>query len=131
MLSSITEFFGQRAYGKQFVTLFEQIAQTITGEYIQEIYDYIDNCGAPPTFGDIMTKVKALSTELTMRAEWMRDNYKENKGYRSIKLTTGCKRVIKNSVDAYLRQVKSINSISRTQHRADVENRNYNLELYS
>lgn len=115
MLSSITEFFGQRIYGKQFQDLFEQMARTITSEYIQEIYDRIEASGAPPSFEEIMEKVKALSTDLTLRAEWIRDNYKEGRGYRSIKLTTGCKRIIKYSVNEYLKQTKSVNAIKMQQ----------------
>ncbi len=115
MLASISEFFGQRVYGKQFQDLFEQMAKTITREYIQEIYNHIENYGVPPSFEEMMEKVKALTTELTMRAEWIREDYKEGRGYRSIKLTTGCKRIIKNSINEYLRQSKTITAIRVNQ----------------
>ena len=111
MLSSVTEFFGQRIYGKHFQDLFEQMANTITREYIQEIYNYIETYGVPPSFEQTVEKVKALTTELTMRAEWIREDYKEGRGYRSIKLTTGCKRVIKSCVNEYLRQSKTVSSL--------------------
>ncbi len=111
MLTTITDFLHQRVYGKQYQDLFERISNTITGEYIEDMYSYIEKNGTPPSFEEIMHKVKALSTELTMRAEWIRENYKEGKGYRSIKLTTGCKRIIKKAVEEYMRQAKSVHAI--------------------
>jgi len=111
MLTTITDFWQQKVYGKYYQELFEEISKTITSEYIQDMYTYIDKHDTPPSFEEVMRKVKTLSTELTMRAEWIRENYKEGKGYRSIKLTTGCKRIIKKSLDDYLRQAKSIYAI--------------------
>jgi hypothetical protein len=112
---SITDFFNQRIFGRQFQDLFEQMAKTITREYIQEIYDHIEANGTAPSFEYIMGKVKALTTELTMRAEWIREDYREGRGHKSIKLTTGCKRIIKTSVDEYLRQSKTVMSIRPQQ----------------
>lgn len=130
MLSSIKNYFEDQINGVKFVDLFQQIASTITGEYINDIYISIEESGFPPSFEDIMHKVNTLTTELTMRAEWMRDNYKEGKGYRSIKLTTGCKRIIKQSIDEYLRQVKSIQSIRKMQHSAAARNHSlYSTQL--
>lgn len=111
MLTTITDFLNQRVYGKHYQDLFEEISKTITGEYIEDMYIYIDKTGTPPSFEETMRKVKTLSTELTMRAEWIRENYKEGKGYRSIKLTTGCKRVIKRALEEYMRQAKSVHAI--------------------
>jgi hypothetical protein len=111
MLTTITDFWNQRVYGKHYQDLFQEISNTITGEYIEDIFLYIEKNGAPPSFEEIMRKVKTLSTELTMRAEWIRENYKEGKGYRSIKLTTGCKRIIKKAMEEYMRQAKSVHAI--------------------
>lgn len=113
MFSSVSDFFGKRTFTKQFEELFDEIASTITSEYIQENYNHIHNYGVPISFEEAMVKVNALTNELTLRAEWIREDYKIGKGYKSVRLTTGCKRIIKRSVNDYLRQLKSVKAISR------------------
>lgn len=121
MISSVTEIFNRQIYGRKFLSVFERIAYTITREYIEDIHIHIDKFGCPPSFEERMSKVKALTNELTMRAKWIRDEYKEGKGYRSVKLTTGCKRIVKKSVNDYLTQVKYIDSISKSKaERANI-----------
>lgn len=115
MISSVTEIFNRQIYGRKFLAVFERIAYTITGEYIEDIHIHLDKYGCPPSFEERMSKVRALTNELTMRAKWIRDEYKEGKGYRSVKLTTGCKRIIKKSVNDYLTQIKYLDSISRSK----------------
>jgi hypothetical protein len=113
MLLSPSVFFAKRTFTKQYHELFEEMAHTITTEYIQENYDHIHRSGVPFSFEEVMGKVSALNNELTLKAEWIREDYKEGKGYRSTKLTTGCKRIIKRSVENYLRQLKCLKAISR------------------
>ena len=48
MLSSIKNYFEDQINGVKFVDLFQQIASTITGEYINDIYISIEESGFPP-----------------------------------------------------------------------------------
>lgn len=110
-MMTITEFFSNRAYGRQFLQLFDQMAATITEEYVQDVIRFVDTNGFSPSFEELMQRVKALSDELSMRATWIREDYREDRGRRSLKLTTGCKRIIKRSIDEYLTRSKTIMSI--------------------
>ena len=115
MLSPLKKYFQDKVNGKEFLSLFEKMAYTITNEYINSIYNEIEHSGFPPPMKRTLHDIEMLTTELTMKAEWMRDNYKEGKGYRSIKLTTGCKRIIKHSVNRYLTQVNTVNTINESK----------------
>lgn len=68
MIPAITEFFSNRAYGRQFLQLFEQMANTIIDEYIQDIVTSIQENGYSPSFEELMQKVKTLNDDLVMRA---------------------------------------------------------------
>lgn len=114
MLLSINNYLESKVNSQKFLQLFDQMATTITGEYISRIHNHIEHYGSPPSFNEVMHDVDSLSNELKLKAEWMRDNYKENKGRRSISLTTGCKRIIKKSVAHYITQVKTISTISHS-----------------
>jgi len=111
MIPSITEFFSNRAYGRQFLQLFEQMAHTILEEYVDDVKKFVDQNGYSPSFEELMARVKALSDDLTMRAAWIREDYHEDRGRKSIKLTTGCKRVIHKTVEEYLRRSKAVIAI--------------------
>lgn len=115
MIPTISEFFNNRAYGRQFLQLFEQMARTITEEYIQDIVNFIETNGSSPSFEELMQRVRSLNDELMMRATWIREDYREDRGRRSIKLTTGCKRIIKASVAEFLTRSKTITSIRHQQ----------------
>lgn len=128
MISSVTEIFSKQVYGRKLLSVFERIAYTLTCEYIQDAHDHIEQYGCPPSFEEKIRKVKALTNDLTMRASWIRDEYKDGKGYRSIRLTTGCKRVTKRSVNEYLRQVKYLDAINSSRNKAPLE-QNYGLYL--
>lgn len=111
MMNSISEFFNNRTYGRQFLQIFEQMAVTITEEYVQDVIRFVEVHGFSPSFEELMQKVKALNDDLSMRATWIREDYREDRGRRSIKLTTGCKRIISRSVQEYLTRSKTIASI--------------------
>lgn len=104
----ISDFFSNRSYSKQFLNLFEQMARTITNEYAQEIKCFIETNGYNPSFEELMQRMKALEQELTLRANWIREDYAQEKGRKSVKLTTGCKRVVKNALNDFLNQAKGI-----------------------
>ncbi|MBL7681738.1 MAG: hypothetical protein JNK00_00135 [Flavipsychrobacter sp.] len=115
MISAATDFFSNRMYGRQYQSLFERMAATITKEYIDQLHIHIEKYGCPPTFNDILSRVSALTNELKLKATWIREDYREGSGYRSVKLTTGCKRIIKSSVEQYLTQSKILSSIRLQQ----------------
>jgi len=103
MLSQIPNLFG-----KQSLTLFSQIAETITTEYVEDITKGIIEKGYAPSFEELMHKVKALNNELSLKVVWLRDNYKIERGRKSARLTRGCKKIINRSVDDFLRTVKLV-----------------------
>jgi len=115
MIPAITEFFSNRAYGRQFLQLFEQMANTIIDEYIQDIVTSIQENGYSPSFEELMQKVKTLNDDLVMRAAWIREDYHMDRGRKSVKLTTGCKKIIARAIEEYLRRSKAIIAI-RHQH---------------
>lgn len=115
MIPAITEFFSNRAYGRQFLQLFEQMANTIIDEYIQDIVTSIQENGYSPSFEELMQKVKTLNDDLVMRAAWIREDYHMDCGRKSVKLTTGCKKIIARAIEEYLRRSKAIIAI-RHQH---------------
>ncbi len=118
MIPAITDFFSQRVYGKQFLDLFEQMAYTITNEYVQDVFNAIETTGCTPSFEELMEKIKALTNELTMRATWIREDYKEGKGRRSVKLTMGCKKIINKYVEEYMRRTKTLLAIRNQELHA-------------
>jgi len=119
MIPAITEFFSNRAYGRQFLQLFEEMACTITDEYVQDMMNFIQANGYSPSFEELMQRMKALNDDLCMRAAWIKEDYREDRGRRSIKLTTGCKRIINKAVEEYLRRSKAIITI-KSQNVANI-----------
>ena len=115
MAHPISTFFTNRAYGRQFLQVFEQMAASIVEEYVQEIVRFMQENGYSPSFEELMQKVKALNDDLIMRAAWIREDYREDRGRRSVKLTTGCKKVINKAVEEYLRRSKAIIAIRQQQ----------------
>ena len=118
-MSSLSDFFSQRIVGRQYLRMFENQARTITNEYIEDAYLFVKKHGYSPSFSYIMEKMQALTNELTLRAQWMRDEYKEGRGGKaSIKLTTSCKRVMKGCIAEYLNVTKTLNNINVMTHGA-------------
>lgn len=113
MNTQLMNVFNHQITGQRFLDIFEDIARTITDEYEREIIDFIANCGYPPSFGELFERLKALNAELNIHADNVLNDYSDNKGHRSIRLTTGCKRIIKVSVTKYLRQLKTILNTER------------------
>ena len=112
-MSTLSQFFYPRLAGKEYLSKFEAIAFTITNEYIDDVYKFVRDHGYAPVFGDTLEKMQSLTNELTVRAQWMRDEYKEGRGGKaSITLTTSCKRVIKGCVADYLQAAKNLRYIS-------------------
>ena len=103
MLKTISSLFG-----RQSLDLFRQMAATITSEYIEDISNQIINNGVDPSFEDLLQKIKALNNELALKAVWLKDNYNNERGRKSTRLTNGCKKIIKLSNDDFLRTVKVI-----------------------
>ena len=95
-------------FGRQSLDLFRQMAATITSEYIEDISNKITKEGVDPSFEDLLQKIKALNNELALKAVWLKDNYNNERGRKSTRLTNGCKKIIKMSNDDFLRTVKVI-----------------------
>ena len=95
-------------YGKHLLERFQLIANTITNEYIEDFYQHLLVHDTVPTFEDLMQKTKMLQDDLTYRLTWVREDYKEERGRHSPRLTKGCKRIISTSVQHYISVVKNI-----------------------
>lgn len=96
------------------------MAWTYTNDRIEELYSSVADSNVPLSFSDISTKAAAFNNELIHKATWIRDDYKENKGYSSPKLTRGCKKVISKCVKEYLRalELACTNNQSPTSQKA-------------
>lgn len=110
MQSKIRELFRGRIYGTEFLKLYEDMAQTYTQEAIMRVHQNITDRTVPISFPEINQMVASFNNELINRATWIREDYKENQGYSSPKLTRGCKKIIANCVNDYLRAVQLANS---------------------
>lgn len=109
MQSKIRELFRSRIYGAEFLKLYEDMARTYTGDCIEEVHADVAERVTPLSFSEISTKVAAFNNELINRATWIREDYKENQGYSSPKLTRGCKKIITQCVNDYLRALQLAN----------------------
>ncbi|MCB0700261.1 MAG: hypothetical protein H6551_06950 [Chitinophagales bacterium] len=120
MHPKIREIFKNRIYGDEFLKLYEDMAWTYTNDRIEELYSSVADSNVPLSFSDISTKAAAFNNELIHKATWIRDDYKENKGYSSPKLTRGCKKVISKCVKEYLRalELACTNNQSPTSQKA-------------
>ncbi|HEY9177717.1 MAG TPA: hypothetical protein VIN07_08510 [Flavipsychrobacter sp.] len=109
MHPKILELFGNRIYGAEFLKLYEDMACTYTNDCIERLYNEAAQRDTPLSFSEISTRVAAFNNELINRATWIREDYKENKGYSSPKLTRGCKKIISRCVKEYLRSLQLAN----------------------
>ena len=100
---------------RQFLKLFEDIAETITNEYIEEASQAMQRSGSEMSFEQIMKQVDLLHQELTLKAAWCRDSYKEAKGRPSANLPRSCKKIIKRCLTNYIFRVKTLISIGVTR----------------
>lgn len=109
----IKEIFNSRIYSRQFLELYESMAKAYTGDCIEELYDTLNDSYGPISFAEMNARVAAFNNELINRATWIREDYKDNKGYASPGLTRGCKKIISQCVNDYLRALQLAN---RTTH---------------
>lgn len=120
IFSNITDYLkGQRP----FLDMFGKLAENVTNSYVAEVYTKIEETGITPSFDELMNKVRELHDDLTRRAVWIREDYKEDRGRRSPRFTKGCKKIIDKSTQDFLRTVKLIlsrrnNSYSQPYMRA-------------
>lgn len=113
MFGNITEYLkGQRP----FLDMFTKLAENVTNAYVAEVYAQIEETGITPSFEELMDKVRVLHDDLTRRAVWIREDYKEDRGRRSPRFTKGCKRIIDKSTQDFLRTVKLILSRRNNSH---------------
>jgi hypothetical protein len=87
---------------------------------VAEVYAKIEETGITPSFDELMDKVRELHDDLSRRAIWIREDYKEDRGRRSPRFTKGCKRIIDKSTQDFLCTVKLVlrhrnNSYSQLQ----------------
>jgi hypothetical protein len=115
MHPKILELFGNRIYGAEFLKLYEDMANTYTGDCIEQLYEEASLREVPLSFTEISARVASFNNELINRATWIRDDYKENKGYSSPKLTRGCKKIISRCVKDYLRAMQLANRTTTFQ----------------
>jgi len=106
MNSYISDAFNQQTNGARLLRVFENMASTITREYEKEINEFIDRNGYAPSFVELFEKFKGLNADLNAKASLILNDYRESKGHKSIQLTTGCKRIMRNSVNEFLQHVK-------------------------
>lgn len=105
IISDITNYLkGQRP----FLDMFRKLAENVTNAYVAEVYAGIEETGVTPSFDELMNKVRELHDDLTRRAVWIREDYKEDRGRRSPRFTKGCKKIIDKSTQDFLRTVKLV-----------------------
>jgi hypothetical protein len=103
-------------YGNLLMTQFQNMAETITAEYIEDLYREINDNGTTPSFDYLMQKVKELNDDLNRRAVWIREDYKEERLKRSTRLTKACKKIISKSVNDFACAAKLVlNTSSRRE----------------
>lgn len=110
MQTKIRELFRNRIYGDEFLKLYEDMAKTYTSDCIEEVYRGLTEDSKPMSFSEINNHVAIFNNELINRATWIREDYKENQGYSSPKLTRGCKKIISQCVNEYLRALQLANT---------------------
>lgn len=115
MQAIFREIFGDRLYGTEFLKLYKDMAHTYTGDTIEQLYQSVEERDTPMSFSEINAMVAAFNNELINRATWIREDYKENKGYSSPKLTRGCKKIISRCVNDYLRALQLANRATQYQ----------------
>lgn len=103
MRTTMPGIIGSLIFGDRFLSVYKEMAETFTADSIEQLHSEIRSRQAPLSFPEINSRVAAFNNELINRATWIREDYKENKGYSSPKLTRGCKKVIGKCVDDYLR----------------------------
>lgn len=108
MNAYIIDAFNQQTNGARLLRIFEDMASTIVFEYWQEVDDFITQHGYAPSFTELFQRFRDLNTDLNTKASLILKDYRETKGHKSIRLTTGCKRIIKNSINDFLKQVKAL-----------------------
>jgi len=105
VLSNIADYIkGQRP----FIEMFSKQADNVTNAYVAEVYAKIEETGITPSFDELMNKVRELHDDLSRRAVWIREDYKEDRGRRSPRFTKSCKRIIDKSTQNFLCTVKLV-----------------------
>lgn len=105
IIANISDYLkGQRP----FLDMFGKLAEGVTNSYVTELHAQIEQTGITPSFEELMDRVRALHDDLTRRAVWIREDYKEDRGRRSPRFTKGCKRIIDKSTNDFLCTVKLV-----------------------
>lgn len=100
--------FDQQITAKKYLQLFEDIAITITNEYLQHIDLLTLEQSCSPAFPELLKMLKGLNNELYTHALLISDDFKKAKGNKSITLTAGCKRTIKKSIRSILEKINTL-----------------------
>lgn len=111
----IREIFDSRIYSRQFLDLYESMAKAYTADCIEQLYSEASAGSSPLSFSEMNARVAAFNNELINRATWIREDYRDNKGYSSPGLTRGCKKIIEACVKDYLRAVQLVNHSIKPQ----------------
>ncbi len=88
--------------------MFTKVAENVTNAYVNEVYEEVLSSGITPSFEQLMDKVRALHDDLTRRSVWIREDYREDRGYKSTRFTKSCKKIIDKSTQDFLRSVKLV-----------------------
>lgn len=91
------DVFDMQITAEKLLHLFEGIARTLTSEHLHYFDQLILEKNYQPAFPEILKLLEKLNYELHIHANLITTDYKNVKGYKSARLTIGCKRIIKKA----------------------------------
>jgi len=91
------DVFDMQVNAEKLLHLFEGIARTLTSEHLRYFDQLILEKNSQLAFPEVLNLLKKLNHELHIHANLITTDYKNVKGYKSAKLTIGCKRIIKKA----------------------------------
>ena len=100
---------------RRYIDLFKEIAHTITNDYVEESLSKMSD--EDISFDEMMEGVNRLHDELTRRAIWCMDIYKEEKGRGSSNLPRASKKIIKQCTTDYIYRVKMLITIQKNKYK--------------
>lgn len=100
---------------RRHIDLFKEIAHTITNEHVEEAISRMSD--DETSFDEMMVNVSRLHDELTRRAIWCMDTYKEEKGRGSANLPRASKKIIKQCTTDYIYKVKMLITVQKSRYK--------------
>lgn len=87
------------------ISLFEDVAETISAKYLAEIKMMAGIKGSRPDFEEIMPKLSAMEKELTQKALAILEAYKKEQPEASENVTDNLSRIIKSTIEGFIKQL--------------------------